>query len=253
MSQGGRGFTLIELLVVIAIIAILAAMLLPALASAKEKGKRVRCLSNLKQIGLADMAYALDYGDRVVSAKMDPGEVGVQIGIETVDLGIWTQLYYLAVPGRPSIWTCPNRPSYPSMNPATGDWNHGYQYFGGIATWYNPAFPGGTPSRSPVKLAQSKPGWALSADAVLKINGQWGGATDAPFLNLPQHCNVGHIGVPAGGNESFCDGSARWVRFNSMFYLHTWNLSGSRIAYFYQDDLGACDTAAIRGQLAAKP
>jgi len=68
-----KGFTLIELLVVIAIIAILAAILFPVFARAREKARQASCLANLKQIALAEMQYEQDYDERTASYTVCPG------------------------------------------------------------------------------------------------------------------------------------------------------------------------------------
>jgi len=107
MKKTKKGFTLIELLVVIAIIAILAAMLLPALARAREQARRSVCISNLKQLGLALKMYTQDYREffpLASNAAINPtaNDVSTQSTVENL------RLLYDAYISSVDTFTCPS-------------------------------------------------------------------------------------------------------------------------------------------------
>ncbi len=147
-----RLFTLIELLVVIAIIAILTALLLPALARARESGKRISCVSQLKQIGVINQSYSFNYQDwqaPVSHPWVTPqgitrsGEFIYKVVYETVKGEIWQGN---AAHGIPALLICPSgseeryvsatNTDYSSLRPASN-----YAFAIALGTLTNPDLP----------------------------------------------------------------------------------------------------------------
>ncbi len=115
-----RGFTLIELLVVIAIIALLAAILFPVFAQAREKARQATCASNMKQIGLALMQYSQDYDECIAPAVVGTGKSASDGGSNYN----WMDAIFPYAKSA-GVYVCPSDPGYSSNWP--------YQYMGGAA------------------------------------------------------------------------------------------------------------------------
>jgi prepilin-type N-terminal cleavage/methylation domain-containing protein/prepilin-type processing-associated H-X9-DG protein len=153
MFTRNKGFTLIELLVVIAIIAILAAILFPVFAKARETARRTACLSNVKQIGLALLMYADDYDEYLPpwgNVPVNGGKLS-EFCFYTDGVLCWADLI-LPYTSNVQIFTCPSRPeeglfSRPlahSLGYALACYGDPQLYASGksyysLATWIHPA------------------------------------------------------------------------------------------------------------------
>jgi prepilin-type N-terminal cleavage/methylation domain-containing protein/prepilin-type processing-associated H-X9-DG protein len=252
INTPSRGFTLIELLVVIAIIAILAALLLPALALAKQKGKQITCLNNLKEMGVAMMTYVSDSSDSM------PSSAGNAAGFNTTDWIYWRNnggtspnnpngpldyiknsvlLLSMGTAASTNVLICPSQTVFPMNN----GYEFSYSLNGGMAMEYA---DGGGPVNQKFKYSQMlhpvnkfmfveepanltttecpPPGIATENPGTFLDDGRWEPDPANPFGHNLITIRHYPTGPNAGSNVAFADGHAQltpWMECTNDFYV----------------------------------
>ncbi|MFO8079420.1 MAG: prepilin-type N-terminal cleavage/methylation domain-containing protein [Armatimonadota bacterium] len=193
-KPGIRGFTLIELLVVIAIIAILAAILFPVFAQAREKARQSSCLSNVKQLDLATLMYIQDYDEMLppAIAGKDDGSL------------LWTTLELVeSYAKNREIHRCPNDPDgevdfsvWPGLESYSYAWNK--EAF----AYRLPPIPGGPPL--PMEPVVSLASISRPSETTAFFDGK---LVIMAVLTSHRHND--------GANVAFLDGHAKWFHRDS--------------------------------------
>lgn len=247
-SSKRNAFTLIELLVVIAIIAILASILFPVFARARENARRTSCLSNLKQIGLGIMQYTQDYDERLPQALYNTSQTysGTEVTPAksfTTTTGALTRDHYLTwmdfifpYVKSTQVFVCPSASIDTSVTPnrkPTDTPSYGYNnIFGGDfnykTSYGDPSY--GVPSGS-ISLAAIN----RAAETIMVLDFFDPGAiTATPRAHMgwvvSADPNVRKRVIPhlEGGNIGYADGHAKWQ-------------TGAKFNVSYSDTTGQCD------------